>query len=245
MSIWTANKLRLSSMSMSNDSLEGRWFFERFREKLTSIENGLLLKGKTDVFSLFDKVFSRSGLDLLSMCFSEERDLLSQWRGYASDAEGICIGFSTQKLSELEYCDNGSPIALSKVIYDKDQQDTIISEMLDEHLDISNVDDIIMHRGLVERIVTNTFMYKNPAFHEEREWRLSSGATNDDYDPSSMLLHVKHNKFVPYREVSLPKDRSTISEVILGPKNKTPEKILEQFVRGHDILVSRSNASLR
>lgn len=38
--------------------------------------------------------FLEGMFDGLGFCFSEDGDLLSQWRGYASDATGIAIGFS-------------------------------------------------------------------------------------------------------------------------------------------------------
>lgn len=34
-------------------------------------------------------------------CFSENGDLLSQWRGYADDGRGISLGFYTEKMEEL------------------------------------------------------------------------------------------------------------------------------------------------
>lgn len=30
---------------------------------------------------------------LYAACFSEEKDLLSQWRGYANNGAGVAIGF--------------------------------------------------------------------------------------------------------------------------------------------------------
>jgi Protein of unknown function (DUF2971) len=40
-------------------------------------------------------------LEGMALCLSEEPDLLSQWRGYAEDASGVCIGFSTAYLDLL------------------------------------------------------------------------------------------------------------------------------------------------
>ena len=50
-------------------------------------------------------------------CFSEEKDLLSQWRGYGSDGNGIAIGFNAQLLRKLDI--NGSRYKFIKVIYRK------------------------------------------------------------------------------------------------------------------------------
>ena len=39
----------------------------------------------------------------LGTCFSEERDLLSQWRGYANDGAGFSVTFDKEKLDR--YCE--------------------------------------------------------------------------------------------------------------------------------------------
>ncbi|WP_073273404.1 DUF2971 domain-containing protein [Anaerocolumna jejuensis] len=36
-------------------------------------------------------------------CFSEENDLLSQWRGYADDGHGVCIGFDLEALVNCKH----------------------------------------------------------------------------------------------------------------------------------------------
>jgi len=45
--------------------------------------------------------FFERNFDGLGFCLSEAGDLLSQWRGYAGDATGVAIGFSTEYLNWL------------------------------------------------------------------------------------------------------------------------------------------------
>ena len=45
--------------------------------------------------------------------------MLSQWRGYGSDGNGIAIGFNAQLLRKLDI--NGSRYKFIKVIYDNEK----------------------------------------------------------------------------------------------------------------------------
>ena len=55
------------------------------------------------------------------VCFSESRDQLSQWRGYAQDGNGMAIGFDKGILEKLNQISEFH-IAFGKVIYDKPQE---------------------------------------------------------------------------------------------------------------------------
>ena len=35
-------------------------------------------------------------------CFSESSDLLSQWRAYGNDGQGVAIGFNAKLLSKID-----------------------------------------------------------------------------------------------------------------------------------------------
>lgn len=50
-----------------------------------------LLNSTDDMIS---SALDEGRLSNLVICFSEEADLLSQWRGYAHDGKGLCLGFS-------------------------------------------------------------------------------------------------------------------------------------------------------
>jgi hypothetical protein len=47
-----------------------------------------------------------SPLYVWAFCMTTKRDDLSQWRGYANDASGICIGIDKKKLYEFCYTNN-------------------------------------------------------------------------------------------------------------------------------------------
>ena len=69
--------LRLTNIQYMNDSEE--------------LHYGMDLLGEAeDKYKLIDKR-SRDYVNIYAMCFSEMGDLLSQWRGYGDNAEGLSI----------------------------------------------------------------------------------------------------------------------------------------------------------
>lgn len=125
-------------------------------------------------------------------CFSEQCDLLSQWRGYAYDGQGISIGFSKELLKRK--CNEDTSIfKLEKVIYlDEEKRKQIIKEQAAEvikelrflrkwiidnmtHDDLSLDTDGLLgfnFYGLIESLFIDSLKYKPIGFEEEKEWRL-------------------------------------------------------------------------
>lgn len=71
-------------------------------------------------------------LDGLAFCLSSEGDILSQWRGYASDGEGFSIGFSKEYLEALSEHRKMEDFLLRKVIYDPEDQENAIRPVYEE-----------------------------------------------------------------------------------------------------------------
>ncbi|MFV1878164.1 DUF2971 domain-containing protein [Nioella sp.] len=61
----------------------------------------------------------------LGVCFSEERDLLSQWRGYAADGAGFSISFYREALEHIAKGHPESKLELTKIAYGDQDQDEI------------------------------------------------------------------------------------------------------------------------
>jgi hypothetical protein len=67
----------------------------------------------------------------LGFCLSQNGDILSQWRGYANDAEGISVGFSSNYLKwlyENSKVSNFESLILSRVKYSPKEHTEIISD---------------------------------------------------------------------------------------------------------------------
>lgn len=91
------------------------------------------------------------------------------------------------------------------------------------------------------------FLLKTYAFREELEWRLISPflKTGDDICSFRSL----NNRIIPFREFELlESESSSVVEVILGPKNITPNYVIESFLKksGFDnVKILRSKATYR
>ena len=95
-SILNTRTFRLSALSSANDSLEGRVLGRVFSEVL--LETGLP-QGLSEIAAIIVSTYPLA-TEGFAFCLSEEGDLLSQWRAYASDGSGISIGFSREILEK-------------------------------------------------------------------------------------------------------------------------------------------------
>lgn len=97
------------------------------------------------------------------------------------------------------------------------------------------------------------FAIKNPAFREEREWRIISylfkSAGNDPKKLQLMKFRAQSDRIIPYLAVDLEHlDVPSIIEVIVGPRNITPTSVIERVLRARgweDVPVRRSEATYR
>ena len=125
-SIINKRAIWLSSLSLTNDPMEGKWLRKIFGEicadeKLDENATKRVIEGIGDL----DKVVEGLGFSL-----SEYGDMLSQWRGYASDASGMCIGFSKayfEELAEELRVADKPQFTLIQVEYDAEEQKTILN----------------------------------------------------------------------------------------------------------------------
>jgi len=254
--ILETNSIWLSSLTLSNDSMEG----QLVKETISRL-------ARAD--GLSDHICERLGESLaflerslggLGFCLSEQGDLLSQWRGYADDAHGLSIGFSKRYLEELSrhafLARKKSRFTLQKVQYDS-HEDLVIStyeelktlinegafktpslssllsnrspeDILDEDKKIRNAHTNLMLRTLT--LGPQLYKLKSPAFREEAEWRLVSllaSGIDDDFS-----IRAIRDRVIPYRVFQLDKlENPCINEVILGPKNKTPPEVVKAILK--------------
>lgn len=250
-SIITNKSIRLSSLTMSNDSKEGELIKEHLmraaRESgLYPIVLGNLERALQFTYEMFDG---------LGFCLSENGDLLSQWRGYADDGRGISIGFNSEYLSSLSSARssrNEFAFNLCQILYDPSKQ----AEIANEHLEalkplfergafrsmtgsllapISEEEKTDIKKATEEaylvtlKAMLRMFEIKHPAFAEELEWRLISISTKNP-DNQNNRFRACGDKIVPYVEIPLEQlDYQAISTVILGPRHTTPPHVIKQM----------------
>lgn len=135
-SIVSTRTVRLSALSLSNDSREGRLVSETLmrvadRDGLSNA-NGII--GLGSMIGFQSKLrssleFLERLFDGLGFCLSADGDLLSQWRGYADDGRGVSIGFHRsywEKLSaKLRESDEWG-FTLNKVIYEPTEHEELV-----------------------------------------------------------------------------------------------------------------------
>ena len=269
-SIVTSRTIRLSSLTLSNDSQEGAVI----RDVLLKLANESeinpyalqrLEKQLRSAYEFFDG---------LGFCLSEREDLLSQWRGYADDGRGVCIGFNSQyleKLGKTRKDRDEKHYQLRKLIYDQDGQREIAAEyiedikkLLDQGAFKSTLGSILVPMDderrekitkateagyfAILRVMLRMFEIKNPAFYEEQEWRLISFSTTQ-LDELETKFRACSDKIVPYLEVKIEElDLNPVGRVILGPKHNSPHHVVERLLHNYgfkSVEISNSSATYR
>ncbi|MCP4289683.1 MAG: DUF2971 domain-containing protein, partial [Gammaproteobacteria bacterium] len=204
------------------------------------------------------------GFEGLGFCLSECSDLLSQWRGYADNANGVCIGFSHDRLRELSEAlmpTDKTGFKVIKVNYEVDRQRSELEptfKILQNYIDdgvfrtptlISSAGKskeerkqeeeirIANHKRMslhVLELFPKLFEHKNPAFSEEAEWRVVSPYVKL-FEHENVEFRATDNRIIPYRKFDFDPNSGMIEEVILGPKNTTPVEIVEAALRRYGL----------
>ena len=271
--IISKKEIWLSSLSLSNDSMEGKLVSRTF-ERIIKRENI-----DHDVVRTIQLSIQRAEelFDGLGFCLSADGDLLSQWRSYANNGQGFSIGFSKEHLESLSnsQADNEPKLRLHDVLYEPSEHEEALRPIFEEIKTSLNDGKLnkptfgILGKFLDENekktrqeeydkqvkelwlkainMLPNLYILKNKAFSEERESRLISHLNRGKDDDS--LYRASENKLIPYRIVRLKElGALAISKVFIGPKNITPKPVVEKFLKqeGFDqVTVEISSATYR
>jgi hypothetical protein len=209
--------LWLSSILHLSDATEFGYAVELVRTKLTSkleyINNG---DPRHDYYSAILKNLDKlRELPVFVGSFSEQADLLSQWRAYAHDGVGFSIGFEYEHLKAMA---ERQGFAIIKCIYEKAEQDAILEDLI-------NLAETLVKDDGYERAMTIIYVglfkfapaLKDNSFFEEQEWRVVGNVVQ----PTNAIPRFRAGKsmLIPYLEYKLAPDdqRMPISRVIVGP----------------------------
>jgi len=197
--------LRLSEVEKSNDYMEMLWlknkvipriirqrFEKTFDESPVAFTlEGLTYRGVEGIIKMVEWFVDREHKDKmfesfsLACCFSEYGDLLSQWRGYADNAQGLSIGIDKDKIEKVfkipSADEKDSLINFKKMIYLSEEEDfnvsqneSVVNLVYGFLKKLKNTNEDELHALIVEflfSVSTLAPMYKNIAFSEENEWR--------------------------------------------------------------------------
>lgn len=200
--IITNKCLRLSDLNKTNDYMEKKWtlklidnvLIKTLEDRKINIDikeqfwYGEGINSHLDYFRKSMEESLNEDTPVLITCFSKEKDLLSQWRAYGDDGNGIAIGFDLDILENL--LNSRQDICIDDVIYDLNDQEidiqyaigcslsymmngmkvnNISEEMLKEYFD---EEFETMCEILPENLKNICCFIKNPAFREEQEVRI-------------------------------------------------------------------------
>lgn len=246
--ICKSKNLLARSISFMNDSSEFNHALEiaiGIAEKKIENSDNEFIYSKLKNF-LEDAINQPVPLFIIS--FSQEPNLLSQWRSYTPYGKGVCIEFSVKRLQSLI---EGTSFKLVKCIYSEVDQrkkiektfeaavDDIISvsmEYSEDEYKSKEVSDNVDAR-LAKRFwafLETLAAFKNDSFQEESEWRLISPILT--WGQSDEIAHLNiGGMFVPAVPFSL-KEKPFFDGVMMGP---SPNSELALFSLGQYLKVNK------
>lgn len=252
MNIIKSGNIRLSDSYQMNDYMENKWI-DKF---LNKYENDANYKDVIDEYRN-----EKSKIRPHIFCLSSEKDLLSQWRAYADNGKGISIGFDLKTLKINEETNENS-LFIAKCMYNEKEQENILKKIFDEYSkkSSSTKNDI---KEVVENLKLLSIIFKNPAFEEEKEWRIiflpeiTNSYTIKEIKNKALKLDFRcsENKIISFFQLEFPmeddkkNDKLPLKEIVLGPKNLIEEFEIKFFLKnqGYNVgdVIKKSKASYR
>lgn len=251
--------LWLTHQSGLNDLRETIWAIPFIREEIRRRQTYTT----KDFLSQVEQLFDLNSPEVYLASFSCDGDVLSQWRAYSTDGDGFAIGFCPKAFrvglrTPITSAVPDHTVGFLKVYYDDAMLKKSIGEILDHHLSLAPDDNNFIQCAFLLRALTLSF--KNPAFREEDEWRITyspiitTHQVKHDLEVMGMLrnLQFRTSRYgvLPYFEIPFGQDsrEKAIAEVVVGPKNLSDSRLVKMLLLslGHsETSVRRSSASYR
>jgi hypothetical protein len=221
--ILTSGELWGTKIQYMNDSTE--WLLsidhakEIIEERLYSIKDA---KGRKLLQCIIDHLHGIANVNVCSVSFCVDPDLLSQWRGYSGDNTGFAIGFRSTPLSLIG---NGYGGRLGHCIYKREEQREAINILIDFELhNVAELDslqetDYLQFGAHFERmLIQRGVFFKDIGFQQEEEWRLVTYITG--YGDEKFSFRPGKSMLIPYYRIPLRQGGSwvvDIASVTVGP----------------------------
>jgi hypothetical protein len=198
--------------------------------------------------------------DFYATSFTEDGDLLSQWRAYGSSGGGYAIGFDAAQLVDASFRHTQSNRILNRVIYDEQLQLQVLRATADRMLELfATVDPssaaVTSARArlfaALGEIVGFVFSFKAPAWVEEQEWRAVRTVPGDERD--EVFFRPHGGIPVPYVTLAIGDDtdgKLPIREIVVGPRadSETAARSIELLLSKHGysgVEITTSSVPLR
>lgn len=224
----TTQQIWMGDLLFLNDEKEyflGLEIFKNKLERLKSKHKGSSFGIFLNTFSNIEKLLKRGSPLIFSL--TEEKDLLSQWRGYTNNGIGINIGFFSPNLKPS--------FQLLPCLYSPEDQSAYINYIIESALikfnetkELEKHDknhccnpqelpywDAINEAGslLISQLNVACAIIKDQSFKEEKEWRLLT------FERSNISFLDKTTHLKPIKKVTI-EPSSIIKSITIGPNPK-------------------------
>jgi hypothetical protein len=218
MGIIQARALWASGAEFLNDESEFRYGVDICNSQIENLEKAN--RKYAEIMKLFRASMEFTTNSPFVVCFCQDGDLLSQWRGYSSHGQGLSVGLRSKELKKLNL-----PY-LNSIVYDRGSQSKFLFDTVKAIADafltvgLGPTDEgvnyqISGHAGILERFCG---LVKDGAFREEAELRLAVPDFRVGANKIEVKFRARNNLAVPYIEIDLsPIWDNVIQEVIVGP----------------------------
>ncbi len=245
-------QLWLTHHSFLNDSNEIQYGMKLIRQVVPDLSSPIPQDSFEEWIEKCDTREERAKDQTYIACFSEHGDQLSQWRAYADDGLGFAVGFSFTVLEQVAG-EEGWCFGPDRVIYDKERQVELLREAIDNGFVEHNGEIIEFWDGLLD---DHSRTFKEAAFSEEKEWRMTSiFVAKPDAEPYCLtgvptpLFRSTKYGIAPYVQLDFP--ATAIVELVIGPRCHMRGKhcFLQQLLQHHEvdneIRITNSEATYR
>lgn len=178
-------------------------------------------------------------------CFSNNGDLLSQWRAYSNNGKGVSIGFIRTHINSAL----AKPTDGSYILYDDLKKNIVLQTYLEKWLAFSKKEELnfdwqnhdpkkVFNLLFIDFFSLLIADYKDSAFAEENEYRISLRSiffepkylvepkfrTNGSLIIPYIELETKYNEYKKAKEQygTITTEKLPIVEIIIGPSLDFP-----------------------
>ncbi len=236
-------KIWLTNVEYMNDSAEFHFFWNVLKKKVEEIL-GIKMEIKTygiksaivaecnSILAIVEFGSYKSVIPVFSTSLSEDRDSLSQWRGYCPNG-GYALSFYKEgsfKDSQLSQMISRHNLYIGKCKYGEPESETLIKSVFPGH-EIRDFTDFMRNGAeatkysgkgyppygielklkvekIIKRLIPFASFIKHEKFSAEKEWRIVAYDDNHGYE-KFLKFRDGRSFMVPYLEVPLRPDSTT------------------------------------
>ena len=233
--ILKTHSLWLTHAREMNDALEDIYFRKPLSKALQTF-NEKSESEKRLIQTIVDSYMQRINFPYVT-CFSQDNDMLSQWRAYADDGRGVVIGFDLGAMPHVDLMmeqhgeRNSLPVMIDEVSYtNEDNEVEFMRKILSACLlnyEKSGNETMVTVQG-INALNKLSIFAKSEDFAEEHEVRLVyyphyrdlvanlNGEVPNGNDLSNIQFRVKDGRIISYFTYAFPIE--AVKSITLGPK---------------------------